>query len=66
MGYLHPVDVVNGQKNAMTVTVEKKSDNQVIITKIYAAVLHPDTNILLKNVNQSTCLTRAAHLNVSR
>jgi len=44
------IDVVNGQKNAMTVTVERKSDNEVIVTGISAAFLNPDTNTLLKNV----------------
>ena len=48
--HFQPIAVVNGQKNAMTITVEKKSDNEVIVTRISAAFLHPDTNTLLKNV----------------
>jgi hypothetical protein len=47
------LDVVNGQKNTLTVTVEKVSDRDVTVTKIAGALLHPDTNVLIKNVSPS-------------
>ena len=47
-------DVVNGEKNALTVTVEKKSGEQkVTIVNVGGALLHPDTNAVLKNVRGS-------------
>lgn len=45
----HP-DVVNGQKNMLTVTLEKVSDRNVTVTRIAGALLDPDTNALIKNV----------------
>jgi len=50
--HLGHLDVVNGQKNTVTVTVEKVSDRNVTVTNIAAALLHPDTNTLIKNVRQ--------------
>jgi hypothetical protein len=51
--HLGHLDVVNGQKNTVTVTVEKVSDRNVTVTNIAAALLHPDTNTLIKNVRQA-------------
>ena len=45
-------DVVNGEKNTLTVTVENKSDRKVTLLNIAGALLHPDTNALLKNVRR--------------
>jgi len=42
--------VVNGQKNSLTVTVERVSDRNVTVTKIAGALLDPDTNTLIKNL----------------
>ena len=50
--HLRHLDVVNGQKNTLTVTVEKVSDRDVTVTKIAGALLHPDTNVLIKNVRK--------------
>lgn len=44
------LDVVNGQKNALKLTVENKSDRNVTLTKIAGALLHPEMNTLIKNV----------------
>jgi len=41
---------VNGGKNSLTVTVENKSDRNVTLLNIAGALLHPDTNAVLKNV----------------
>lgn len=43
-------DVVNGEKNTLTLTVENKSDRNVTLLNIAAALLHPDTNAVLRNV----------------
>lgn len=43
-------DVVNGEKNTLTVTVENKSSKNVTLLNIAGALVHPDTNALLKNV----------------
>lgn len=48
--FLSASDVVNGQKNTLTITVEKVSDRDVTVTKIAGALLDPDTNVLIKNV----------------
>ncbi|KAF8150760.1 hypothetical protein B0H34DRAFT_730076 [Crassisporium funariophilum] len=42
--------VVNGEKNSLTVTVENKSDRNVTLLNIAGALLHPDTNAILKNL----------------
>jgi len=42
--------VVNGGKNALIVTVENKSDRNVTLLNIAGALLHPDTNAVLKNL----------------
>jgi len=42
--------VVNGQKNTLTLTVENKSDRNVTLLSVGGALLHPDTNALLKNL----------------
>ena len=41
---------MNGQKNSLTVTLEKVSDRNVTVTRIAGALLDPETNILIKNV----------------
>jgi hypothetical protein len=38
----------------LTVTVEKVSDRDVTITGIAGALLHPDTNVLIKNVRNES------------
>lgn len=52
------VDVVNGEKNTLTVTVENKSGKNVTLLSIAGALVHPDTNALLKNVS---IVSSAAH-----
>jgi hypothetical protein len=42
--------VVNGEKNTLTVTVENKSSKNVTLLNIAGALVHPDTNALLKNL----------------
>ncbi|CAA7266917.1 unnamed protein product [Cyclocybe aegerita] len=42
--------VVNGEKNLLTVSVENKSDRNVTLVNIAGALLHPDTNAVLKNL----------------
>jgi len=42
--------VVNGEKNSLTVTVENKSGQNVTLFNIAGALVHPDTNVLLKNL----------------
>jgi len=42
--------VVNGEKNTLTVTVENKSDRKVTLLNVAGALLHPDTNAILKNL----------------
>jgi len=42
--------VVNGEKNTLTVTVENKSDRNVTLLNVAGALLHPDTNDILKNL----------------
>jgi len=42
--------VVNGEKNTLTVTVENKSDRNVTLLNVAGALLHPDTNAVLKNL----------------
>lgn len=44
------VDVVNGQRNDIFVTVENKSDRNVTLQNIAGSLHHPDTNRLVKNV----------------
>jgi len=42
--------VVNGEKNTLTLTVENKSGRNVTLLNIAGALLHPDTNVVLKNL----------------
>jgi len=42
--------VVNGEKNTLTVTVENKLDREVTLLNVAGALLHPDTNAVLKNL----------------
>ncbi|KAF8802534.1 hypothetical protein BYT27DRAFT_7173045 [Phlegmacium glaucopus] len=42
--------VVNGEKSSLMVTVENKSDRNVTLLNIAGALLHPDTNAVLKNL----------------
>jgi hypothetical protein len=44
------LDVVNGEKNALTITVENKSGRNVTLLNVAGALLNADTNVLLKNV----------------
>ena len=46
-------DVVNGEKNTLTVTVENKSDRKVTLLNVAGALLHPDSDAVLKNVRRS-------------
>ena len=41
---------MNGEKNTLTVTVENKSERNVTLLNVAGALLHPDTNAVLKNV----------------
>ena len=41
---------MNGEKNTLMVTVENKSDRNVTLLNVAGALLHPDTNAVLKNV----------------
>jgi len=42
--------VVNGEKNTLTVTVENKLDRKVTLINVAGALLHPDSNAVLKNL----------------
>jgi len=52
-------DVVNGQKNAINVAVENKSNRKVTLVNIAGALLNADTNAVIKNV------CRALHARVT-
>ena len=56
------LDVVNGQKNTLKLTVENKLDRNVTLTKIAGALLHPETNALIKNVRLSNSKNLAPYL----
>lgn len=47
------LDVVNGQRNDIFVTVENKSDRNVTLQSIAGSLHHPDTNKLVKNVRET-------------
>jgi len=42
--------VVNGEKNTLIVAVERKSALNQTLVSIAGAILHPDTNVLIKNL----------------
>ncbi|KDR78901.1 hypothetical protein GALMADRAFT_244549 [Galerina marginata CBS 339.88] len=42
--------VVNGEKNGLTITVENKSGKNVTLLSIAGSLLHPDSNVVLKNL----------------
>ncbi|KAF8199652.1 hypothetical protein BJ912DRAFT_949819 [Pholiota molesta] len=42
--------VVNGEKNAITITVENKSGRNTTLLSVGGALLNPDTNVVLKNL----------------
>jgi hypothetical protein len=42
--------VVNGEKNGLIITVENKSGQNVTLLNIAGALLHPDTNVVIKNL----------------
>ncbi|KAF9000621.1 hypothetical protein BDQ17DRAFT_1359240 [Cyathus striatus] len=42
--------VVNGEKNALTISVENKSDRNVTLVSVTGSLHHPDTNALIKNL----------------
>jgi len=42
--------VVNGERNAMTLTVENKSDRNVTLVGVTGSIHHPDTEALIKNL----------------
>ncbi|KAF8907344.1 hypothetical protein CPB84DRAFT_1768982 [Gymnopilus junonius] len=44
--------VVNGEKNSLTVTVENKSGQNVTLLGIAGALIHPDTNVIVKNLTR--------------
>lgn len=44
---------MNGEKNTLTLTLENKSDRNVTLLNVAGALLHPDTNAILKNVRGS-------------
>ena len=54
------LDVVNGQKNDIFVSVENKSDRNVTLLTIAGSFHHPDTNKLIKNVR--TCNGVGSHV----
>jgi hypothetical protein len=45
-----PTDVVNGEKNRISLTVENKSDRNVTLTSVAGSFHNPDTNDVIKNV----------------
>jgi hypothetical protein len=44
------LEIVNGEKNSLTVTVENKSDRNVTLLGVSGSLHHPDTDELIKNV----------------
>jgi hypothetical protein len=45
-----PTDVVNGEKNQISLTVENKSDRNVTLASVAGSFHNPDTNDVIKNV----------------
>jgi len=45
--------VVNGEKNALTITVENKSGRNITLLNVAGALLNVDTNVVLKNLTRS-------------
>ena len=43
-------DIVNGQKNTITITLENKSSQNLTLLSVAGSLTHPDTNALVKNV----------------
>lgn len=44
------IEIVNGEKNSLTLTVENKSDRNVTLLNVAGSLHHPDTDALIKNV----------------
>ncbi|EKM78673.1 hypothetical protein AGABI1DRAFT_114284 [Agaricus bisporus var. burnettii JB137-S8] len=42
--------IVNGEKNTLTLSVENKSDRNVTLVAIAGSLHHPDTDVLIKNL----------------
>lgn len=51
---IHSQVVVNGERNALTVTIENKSDRDVNLVNIAGSLHLPDKDVLVKNVCQKT------------
>jgi hypothetical protein len=45
--------VVNGEKNALTITVENKSGRNVTLLNVAGVLLNVDTNVVLKNLTRT-------------
>lgn len=52
------VEVVNGEKNSLTLFVENKSDRNVTLLGVAGSLHRPDTDALIKNVSYSCSQTR--------
>lgn len=51
---IYSLDIVNGQKNSLTITLENKSNLNLTVLSVAGALTHPDTNALVKNVRVKT------------
>lgn len=48
----HGSDIVNGEKNSLTITVENKSDKNVTLRGLGGSLYNPETDALIKNVRR--------------
>lgn len=48
----HDADIVNGEKNSLTITVENKSDKNVTLRSLGGSLYNPETDALIKNVRR--------------
>ncbi len=46
-----PTDVVNGEKNQLSIAVENKTPRVVTVVSVAGSVHHPETDKLIKNVS---------------
>lgn len=55
------VDVVNGERNKIFVTVENQSELNITLKNVAGSFHHPETNALVKNVCEEA-LSRGSHI----
>jgi hypothetical protein len=58
-------DIVNGQKNTITITLENKSNQNLTLLSVAGSLTHPDTNALVKNVRLRATQSKIVDLTLS-